>query len=151
MGTHAVIRMRVKDAATGLFTCWCAVYIQFDGDEVGAQLAALCRGLALVNGIPYPRDPTARIANGPGCLFAQLVAALKQRSGVGNVYLVAPNHPGAEYVYHVDVDEAALTYRHYQARPVEEEMDAAFAALAVASGAEVVDLGSDALDLEDDW
>jgi hypothetical protein len=63
------------------------LYRQHDGytDGHGAELLAFLEPMTIVNGIT---TGLANIANGSGCLAAQLVAHFKKR--VGDFYIMAP-------------------------------------------------------------
>jgi hypothetical protein len=75
------------------------IYRQMDGypEGLGAELAEFLAPFTIVNGFGGG-DPTP-VANGMGCLAAQVVAHLKD--GVGSVYLYPPDSEdcGEEYVY----------------------------------------------------
>jgi hypothetical protein len=82
------------------------MYRQFDGypSGHGAELASFLGGFdAVVNG--YAFNETRKVANGMGCLAAQLVANFKlvPENGVGGFYLYPTNSKdcGQEYEYHV--------------------------------------------------
>ena len=76
------------------------MYRQYDGypSGHGRELAEFLSPLTIVNGIGRE---TANIANGMGCLAAQLVAHFKD--GVGQFYLhpVSAKDCGQDYEYHV--------------------------------------------------
>lgn len=75
------------------------IYRQMDGypSGLGQELAEFLDGFTVVNG--FGLNPPEKIANGMGCLAAQVVAHLKD--GVGSVYLYPPDSEdcGEEYVY----------------------------------------------------
>jgi hypothetical protein len=81
------------------------IYSQYDGyvEGVGCELAAFLKDKRLVNGIG---KDTKNIANGMGCLAAQLIAHLKVDAGM--YYLEAPDpHKDildgtVEYASHID-------------------------------------------------
>jgi len=70
------------------------MYRQMDGylDGHGADLLEFLEPITLVNGFG---QRTAGIANGAGCLAAQLIAHFKE--GVGNIYLQAITQPEIEH------------------------------------------------------
>ena len=80
------------------------MYRQSDGypSYYGLKLAEFLAPIKLVNGIA---DYEAKIANGAGCLAAQIVKHFKD--GVGNIYLY-PHKKGQdadqEYEYHIHCD-----------------------------------------------
>lgn len=92
MGTRA--RVNVYDRNEILVS----IYRQYDGypSGLGQEIAEFVSGKTLVNGIGADRDA---VANGMGCLAAQLIAHLKK--GAGNVYIrdTSPESHGEEYVY----------------------------------------------------
>tara|TARA_R100000687_G_scaffold61392_1_gene49567 strand:+ start:149 stop:589 length:441 start_codon:yes stop_codon:yes gene_type:complete len=89
------------------------IYKQFDGypEGLGLDLAEFLSEFTIVNGLGADRyEP--RIANGVGCLAAQLVGYLKD--GPGNIYLEELNgEPGdhwEEYIYTLYPKENEPTY-----------------------------------------
>jgi len=108
MGTHCLVFMRVK-RSDGTFGVWAIMYMHWDGghDGVGRDLALILSTVELVNGLPLEVPTGIRLANGPGCLFAQIVAHFKKSPG--NCYLVDATDVNRreEYNYTVDVDEEA--------------------------------------------
>lgn len=81
----------------------CCMYRQFDGYPTGhgAELAHFLLPFKIVNGISGDAG-MGKVANGMGCLAAQLVANFKTE--VGNIYLHSPvlgRDDGQEYEYHV--------------------------------------------------
>ena len=81
------------------------MYRQFDGyrEGHGRDLAQFLEGLSVVNGIPH--GDQRRLANGMGCLAAQLVAKFKD--GVGNIYLHSVDSTDCwqDYEYHLFEDK----------------------------------------------
>lgn len=80
----------------------CVLYRHCDGYPTGhgAELKKFLDGFDITNGI---RDRSAKTANGPGCLAAQMVAHFKD--GVGQFYLYAAGTRDVweDYVYVVRV------------------------------------------------
>ena len=77
------------------------LYRQYDGypSGHGAELAEFLMGYDIVNGFGEKR---AKLANGMGCLAAQMVAHFKTETG--NFYLHAPlldRDDGQDFEYHV--------------------------------------------------
>ena len=75
----------------------CTMYRQMDGypEGHGKELADFLGGMIIVNGLGF--DEKDRVANGMGCLAAQVVAHFKD--GPGSIYL-CPEHKGwEEYAY----------------------------------------------------
>lgn len=80
------------------------MYRHWDGYPTvhGEELARFLDGMRMVNGLSL--NP-GHVANGMGCLAAQVVAHLKKEPG--DIYLLAPDDKmwGVDYVYKVfDVD-----------------------------------------------
>jgi hypothetical protein len=91
------------------------MYRQYDGYPTGhgAELAEFLSQFRMTNGIPVGRDKTGdRIANGMGCLAAQLVSNFKG-SDAGQFYLypATATDCGQDYEYHVYKDEGGLRVR----------------------------------------
>ena len=78
-----------------------AMYRQFDGypDGHGLTLAEFLNDLTIVNGLQH--DGPTKVANGAGCLAAQMVARFK--TDPGGIYLYATDCDGEEYSYDVSV------------------------------------------------
>lgn len=89
------------------------MYRQYDGypEGLGLELAEFLSEFTMVNGLGAD-SYRARIANGVGCLAAQLVQHLKD--GPGNVYLETLNgNPGdswEEYIYTLYPKEGEPTF-----------------------------------------
>ena len=101
MGTHSYIIMRVDRVV------YCKLYQQFDGylDVVGKKLASFLANIRLVNG--FTGAERNNFANGPDCLFAQIVAKFKTEPGY--TYLVDPRSDDLEeYNYFVDVTQQSI-------------------------------------------
>jgi hypothetical protein len=91
------------------------MYRQYDGYPTGhgAELAEFLTPFNMVNGIPVGRDNTERkIANGMGCLAAQLVSNFKG-SDAGQFYLYPTSSVdcGQDYEYHIYKDAEGLRVR----------------------------------------
>ncbi|NDC87148.1 MAG: hypothetical protein EB088_16300 [Betaproteobacteria bacterium] len=88
------------------------LYRQYDGypSGHGAELAEFLDGYDIVNGFGQKRE---KLANGMGCLAAQMVAHFKTE--VGNFYLHAPvldRDDGQDFEYHVyEKDVIVFNYR----------------------------------------
>lgn len=117
MGTHSLIRMRVNGVT------WFGLYQQYDGypEMVGVELAEWLCGVIVVNGISTG-DTSRRIANGPHCLFKQLVGYYYNKSNVGGSYLYPSDQADGfeEWNYNVDydtdTDEITLTIYDHERR-----------------------------------
>jgi hypothetical protein len=85
------------------------MYRQFDGypSGHGRELAAFLAGFdAVVNGLRV--GETRKVANGMGCLAAQLVANFKVSSGGFYLYPTDTSDVGEEYEYHVYADKVVV-------------------------------------------
>jgi hypothetical protein len=85
------------------------MYRQFDGypSGHGSELATFLNSFdAIVNGISV--GDTRRIANGMGCLAAQLIAHFKIDAGGFYMYPVTAKDCGQEYEYHVYEDKVVV-------------------------------------------
>ena len=85
------------------------MYRQFDGypSGHGAELSEFLSSFdAVVNGIPF--DETRRVANGMGCLAAQMIAHFKTGVGGFYIYPVTSNDCGQEYEYHIYSDRITV-------------------------------------------
>lgn len=104
MGTRSITRF-AKDSTSAPFA---AFYCQFDGylDGHGEKLRTAFGHFNIVNGMQRgQRD----IANGMGCLAAQVVAVLKKEPG--NVYMVEADGGDEEFNYRLyasDTDENGI-------------------------------------------
>jgi len=83
-----------------------ALYRQYDGYPTGhgAELADYLNGMYVVNGLGLDQKDQ-KVANGMGCLAAQLVANFKTEAG--QFYLHAPvlnRDDWQEYEYHIQQD-----------------------------------------------
>lgn len=120
MGTHCYVLLRVKEK-DGTYSVWTKIYTQYDGypEGVGKRLCIFLKDIQIVQGLPYPVPPGSKMANGAGCLFAQIVLFMKSHrdnefqnpllSDVGGyVYLCNPMTTDLEeWNYTIDVDENA--------------------------------------------
>ena len=106
MGTRALTF--VYDGETPIIN----LYRQYDGYPTGhgAELAEFLNGFKIVNGLG-PASPS-RIANGMGCLAAQLVSHFKGDEA-GQFYLYSPQtvECGQDYEYHVYQKDKELRVR----------------------------------------
>ena len=100
MGTRSLTFIHDGDNAKP-FVC---MYRQMDGypSGHGKDLAEFLKPIRMVNGIGSDSE---HVANGAGCLAAQMVAHFKD--GPGGIYLYAPTSKdcGQDYEYHVYTDE----------------------------------------------
>jgi hypothetical protein len=85
------------------------MYRQFDGypSGHGSELATFLNSFdAIVNGISV--GDNRKIANGMGCLAAQLIAHFKIDAGGFYIYPVTANDCGQDYEYHVYEDKVVI-------------------------------------------
>jgi hypothetical protein len=85
------------------------MYRQFDGypEGHGREVASFLEELTVVNGLAM--DETRRVANGMGCLAAQLVASFKGQAG--GFYLHSPilgREDWQDYEYHIFEDKVKV-------------------------------------------
>jgi hypothetical protein len=87
------------------------MYRQYDGYPTGhgAELAEFLTPFTLVNGLG--RNDDRKIANGMGCLAAQLIAHFKQTPGGFYIHPVTDTECGQDYEYHVYQDAEGLRVR----------------------------------------
>ena len=77
------------------------MYRQYDGYPTGhgAELAEFLAPFTLVNGLGI--NETHKVANGMGCLAAQLVANFKDEAGGFYLYPTSAVDCGQDYEYHI--------------------------------------------------
>lgn len=97
MGTRSLTIVKDEDGRKLL-----TLYRQMDGYPTGhgQELADFLKPIKLVNGISNEKEP---IANGMGCLAAQIVAHFKRAAG--GFYIMTAGDHGQDYVYTVSTDE----------------------------------------------
>jgi len=98
MGTRCITRVYEKWDKDVLPRLLCTMYRQMDGypDGHGIELKEFLDGYKLVNGISGDAAEYKKIANGAGCLAAQLVAHFKQLYPLGMIYL-AEKHDNEDW------------------------------------------------------
>lgn len=89
------------------------MYRQFDGypSGHGKELAEFLKPFVIVNGLRL-EESGKKIANGAGCLAAQMVAYFK--GAPGGFYLQSVtnrDYSWIDYIYRIYVDSEALTYK----------------------------------------
>ena len=103
MGTRSLTFIHDGDNAKP-FVC---MYRQMDGypSGHGLELQKFLKPIRMVNGLG---SDSKHVANGAGCLAAQMVAHFK--NGPGSIYLYAPTSKdcGQDYEYHVHTSEAGI-------------------------------------------
>ena len=90
------------------------MYRQYDGymSGHGHDLAHFLEDFKIVNGLGL-RDEQIRVANGMGCLAAQLIAHFKDRPG--DIYIYHPDAEdcGEEFTYTIYEKEGKIYIRAY--------------------------------------
>lgn len=81
------------------------LYGQFDGylEGHGKDLAEFCAGKTVVNGIRADHNRN-QLANGIGCLAAQVIANFKTEVGGFYVYPGGSRNTGEEYIYYISAE-----------------------------------------------
>jgi len=101
MGTRSLTKI-IEKCDDGSKETITTMYRQYDGylDGHGVELAEWLLNFHIVNGISL--NETRLIANGMGCLAAQMFAYFKD--GPGNIYCMHPNAQdcGEEYLYEIE-------------------------------------------------
>lgn len=90
-------------------------YRQHDGylEGHGKQLGEFLAGMTLVNGYGLGDKP-GTLANGAGCLAAQIVAHFKNAAGIGGIYIQRFNErsdSGQEFEYRVYISPTDITIK----------------------------------------
>lgn len=87
------------------------MYRQYDGypSGHGAELAEFLKPFTMVNGIGLLEDH--KIANGAGCLAAQLVAHFKNGPGGFYIQPSSATDCGQDYEYHIYADLSGITLK----------------------------------------
>ena len=79
------------------------IYHHYDGypEYLGCNLAEFLCDFRVVNGLPTNYFENIKVANGMGCLTAQLIAGLKEEAG--NVYVDYPDtdRDDVEFTYYI--------------------------------------------------
>lgn len=85
----------------------CVLYRQFDGypSGHGRELVDFLKGMQVVNGFSAPNP---KLANGPNCLAASLVAYFKKETGGFYLYPADTRDCGEEYVYTITVNKNSI-------------------------------------------
>lgn len=104
MGTRSLTHIHDDDGSILL-----TFYKQHDGYPAGwgKELAAFLAPISIVNGLSGDNRP---VANGMGCLAAQILAHFKDRPGQFYVYPTNSSDCGEEYTYHVELTTIAATH-----------------------------------------
>lgn len=96
MRTRCLTIFKEENKAIAIMYRHCDVY----PDGHGKELAEFLYGMTIVHGI-QPKHNGLKIANGMGCLAAQVIAHFKTAPGGIYLYPVGTTDVGEEYVYTV--------------------------------------------------
>ena len=106
MATRGIVRFAKREEGVtfnehpGVDKVHVEIYNHYDSypEGLGVILAEFLEDFKVVNGLSCERD---KVANGMGCLAAQLIAYMKD--GPGGIYLQKPSEDTgwAEYVYYI--------------------------------------------------
>ena len=107
MSTRAIIRIAEREEGVTFNEMTekirVQIYHHYDGypEGLGCRLAEFLCDYRVVNGLPLNYFENIKIANGMGCLTAQLIAALKEEPG--NVYVDYPyqDRIDIDYTYYI--------------------------------------------------
>ena len=107
MATRAIIRIAEREDGVSFSEhperIRTQIYHHYDGypKHLGCNLAEFLCDFRVVNGLPTNYFENIKVANGMGCLTAQLIAALKEESG--NVYVDYPDtdRDDVEFTYYI--------------------------------------------------
>ena len=104
MATRATLR--IEDEGQHVVT----LYKHFDGgpDWFGRDILLFVQALTLVNGIPYPRKPGVKYANGMWDLAAQLIVNFKD--GPRDLYIAVEGQQ-EEWNYTLGYDGGAIWFQ----------------------------------------
>lgn len=107
MATRAIIRIAEREDGVSFSEhpekVRAQIYHHYDGypEYLGCNLAEFLCDFRVVNGLPTNYFEDIKIANGMGCLTAQLIAGLKEEAG--NVYVDYPDtdRDDVEFTYYI--------------------------------------------------
>ena len=107
MATRAIIRVAEREEGVSFSehadNIRTQIYHHYDGyaEGLGCKLAEFLCDFRVVNGLPTNYFENIKVANGMGCLTAQLIAGLKEEAG--NVYVDYPDtdRDDVEFTYYI--------------------------------------------------
>ena len=107
MATRAIIRIAEREDGVSFSEhperVRAQIYHHYDGypKYLGCNLAEFLCDFRVVNGLPTNYFENIKVANGMGCLTAQLIAGLKEEAG--NVYVDYPDtdRDDVEFTYYI--------------------------------------------------
>jgi hypothetical protein len=112
MSTRSLTHIHEGKSKTPLLT----FYRQCDGypEGIGQELAEFLNGFTVVNGLG---GQPGKIANGAGCLAAQLIKEFKGGPGGVYIYPAGSKNCGEDYTYRIRAEEAQpITLEIYETR-----------------------------------
>ena len=107
MATRAIIRIAEREDKVSFSEhpdkIRTQIYYHYDGypEGLGCKLAEFLCDFRVVNGLPLDYFENVKVANGVGCLTAQLIASFKEEPG--NVYVEYPDtdRDDVEFTYYI--------------------------------------------------
>jgi len=107
MATRAIIRIAEREDGVSFSEhpeeIRAQIYHHYDGypEGLGCNLAEFLCDFRVVNGLPLNYFENIKVANGMGCLTAQLIAGLKEEAG--NVYVdyINAKRTDIEFTYYI--------------------------------------------------
>ena len=106
MATRAIIRIAEREEGVSFSEhtdkIRTQIYHHYDGypEGLGCNLAEFLCDFRVVNGLPLNYFEDIKVANGMGCLSAQLIAALKEE-------------PGSVYVDYINAERIDIEFTYY--------------------------------------
>ena len=106
MATRAIIRIAEREDGVSFSEhpeqVRAQIYHHYDGypEGLGCKLAEFLCDFRVVNGLPIHYFEDIKIANGMGCLTAQLIAGLKEE-------------PGSVYVDYINAERTDIEFTYY--------------------------------------
>ena len=107
MATRAIIRIAEREDGVSFSEhpeqVRAQIYHHYDGypEGLGCKLAEFLCDFRVVNGLPLNYFENIKIANGMGCLTAQLIAALKEEPGSVYIDYINAERTDIEFTYYV--------------------------------------------------
>ena len=106
MATRAIIRIAEREDGVSFSEhpeeIRTQIYHHWDGypEGLGCNLAEFLCDFRVVNGLPFNYFENIKVANGMGCLTAQLIAALKEE-------------PGSVYIDYINAERTDIEFTYY--------------------------------------
>ena len=110
MGTHCLTVVQEEWNKRSLDIL--VMYRQYDGYPTGHgdELAAFLKPFTIVNGLRGSKGQPEAIANGMGCLAAQIVAHFKKVPGELYLYPSGTRGCGEEYIYTISLQSGSFLF-----------------------------------------